>query len=217
LEARSITVISILIADDHAIIRRGLREILSDEFGALSWGEAENAQGAFEQVRKRNWDLLILDISMPGRSGIDVLKDLKAVRPKLPILVLSVHPEERFARRALRAGAAGYVNKEEAPAEVVKAVRKILAGGRYVSPAFAEKLAMDLTGDSDKPIDEILSDREFEVLHWIASGKTVSQIAEQLNLSVKTISTYRSRILEKMGMKTNAELTHYAVRNNLVD
>ena len=209
--------ISILVADDHAIIRRGLREILTDELGALSWGEAENAQGALEQIKKRNWDLLILDISMPGRSGIDVLKDLKAVRPKLPILVLSVHPEERFARRALRAGAAGYVNKEEAPAEVVKAVRKILAGGRYVSPAFAEKLAMDLTGDSDKPIDEILSDREFEVLHWIASGKTVSQIAEQLNLSVKTISTYRSRILEKMGMKTNAELTHYAVRNNLVD
>jgi len=209
--------ISILIADDHAIIRRGLREILTDELGALSWGEAENAQGALEQVRKRNWDLLILDIEMPGRSGIDVLGDLRALRPKLPILVLSVHPEERFAKRALKAGAAGYVNKEEAPAEVVKAVRKVLAGGRYVSPAFAERLAMDLAVETDKPIDELLSDREFEVLHLIASGKTVSQIAEQLSLSVKTISTYRARILEKMGMKTNAELTHYAVRNNLAD
>jgi len=209
--------VRILIADDHAIIRRGLREILTDELGALSWGEAENALGALEQVGKRNWDLLILDIEMPGRSGIDVLRDLRALRPKLPILVLSVHPEERFAKRALRAGAAGYVNKEEAPSEVVKAVRKVLAGGRYVSPAFAERLAMDLAVQTDKPIDEILSDREFEVLHLIASGKTVSQIAEQLNLSVKTISTYRSRVLEKMGMKTNAELTHYAVRNNLVD
>ena len=209
--------ISILIADDHAIIRRGLREILTDELGALSWGEAENAQGALEQVRKRNWDLLILDIEMPGRSGIDVLGDLRALRPKLPILVLSVHPEERFAKRALKAGAAGYVNKEEAPAEVVRAVRKVLAGGRYVSPAFAERLAMDLAVETDKPIDELLSDREFEVLHLIASGKTVSQIAEQLSLSVKTISTYRARILEKMGMKTNAELTHYAVRNNLAD
>ena len=209
--------ISILIADDHAVIRRGLREILKDEFGDVSCGEAENAQRAVEQVRKRNWDLLILDIEMPGRSGLDVLKDLKAARPKLPILVLSVHPEERFAKRALKAGAAGYVCKEEAPAELIKAVRKVLAGGRYVSPALAEKLAMDLAVETDKPIDEVLSDREFEVLRLIASGKTVSQIAEQLRLSVKTVSTYRSRILEKMGMKTNAELTHYAVRNNLVD
>jgi len=210
-------VISILIVDDHAIIRRGLREILTDALGSLSFGEAENAQGALEQVRKRNWDLLILDIVLPGRSGIDVLRDLKAVRPKLPVLVLTVHPEERFAKRALKAGAAGYVNKEEAPAELVKAVRKVLAGGRYVSPAFAERLAMDLAVETDKRIDEVLSDREFEVLCSIASGKTVSQIAEQLRLSVKTISTYRSRILEKMGMKTNAELTHYALRNNLVD
>lgn len=209
--------ISILIVDDHAIIRRGLREILTDALGSLSFGEAENAQGALEQVRKRNWDLLILDIVLPGRSGIDVLRDLKAVRPKLPVLVLTVHPEERFAKRALKAGAAGYVNKEEAPAELVKAVRKVLAGGRYVSPAFAERLAMDLAVETDKRIDEVLSDREFEVLCSIASGKTVSQIAEQLRLSVKTISTYRSRILEKMGMKTNAELTHYALRNNLVD
>jgi DNA-binding NarL/FixJ family response regulator len=210
-------VISILIADDHAIIRRGLKEILADELGTLSCGEAENAQGAVEQVRKRNWDLLILDIEMPGRSGLDVLKDLKAVRPKLPILVLSVHPEELFAKRALKAGVAGYLCKEEAPAELVKAVRRILAGGRYVSTALAEKLAMDLGMETDKPIDEVLSDREFEVLRSIASGKTVSQIAEQLRLSVKTVSTYRSRILEKMGMKTNAELTYYAVRNNLVD
>lgn len=209
--------ISILIADDHPILRRGLREILTDEFGALSFGEAENAQGTLDQVRKRNWNLLILDIAMPGRSGVDILRDLRTVRPMLPILVLSVHPEERFAKRALRAGAAGYVCKEKAPAELVKAVRKVLAGGRYVSTALAEELATDLAVESDKPIDEVLSDREFEVLRLIASGRTVSQIAEQLSLSVKTISTYRSRILEKMGMKTNAELTHYAVCNNLVD
>jgi len=170
-----------------------------------------------ELAPQKSGDLLILDIAMPGRGGVDVLRDLKGVRPKLPILVLSVHPEERLAKRALRAGAAGYVCKEKAPAEFIKAVRKVLAGGRYISATLAEKLATDLAGESDKPIDEILSDREFEVLCLIASGKTVSQIAEQLSLRVKTVSTYRSRILEKMGMKSNAELTHHAVRNNLVD
>ncbi|MFB3922920.1 MAG: response regulator [Terriglobia bacterium] len=208
---------SILIADDHALIRRGLREILSDALGALACGEAENTRDALEQVRKRAWDLLIMDIEMPGRSGIDALRDLKAARPKMPILVLSVHPEERYAKRALKAGAAGYVCKEGAPAELLKAVQKVMSGGRYVSPALAEKLAADLGAETDRPADELLSDREFEVLRSIASGKTVSQIAGQLSLSVKTVSTYRSRILEKMGMKTNAELTHYAVRNHLVD
>jgi DNA-binding NarL/FixJ family response regulator len=154
---------------------------------------------------------------MPGRSGLDVLKDLKAVRPKLPVLILSMHSEDQYAKRTLRAGASGYMNKESAPEELIKAVRKVLAGGRYVSAALAEKLASDLREDAGQPIHEALSDREFEVLRMIGAGKTVSQIAEQLHLGVTTISTYRARLLEKMNMTTTAELMHYAVRNRLDD
>jgi DNA-binding NarL/FixJ family response regulator len=154
---------------------------------------------------------------MPGRSGLDVLKDIKAVRPKLPVLVLSMHPEDQYGKRVLKAGASGYMRKESAPDELLKAIRKVLAGGRYVSPALAEKLAVDLSDDVGRPSHETLSDREFEVLRMIASGKTVGHIAEELHLSVTTVSTYRARILEKMDLNTTAELMHYALRNHLVD
>ncbi|MGO9272432.1 MAG: response regulator [Terriglobia bacterium] len=209
--------IRVLIADDHAILRRGLKEILVRELEGATCGEAENAQQLLAQVRSRNWDLVILDVSMPGRSGIDVLADLKRERPKLPVLVLSMYPEDQYAKRVLKAGASGYMNKESAPEELIKAIRKVLAGGRYVSPGLAEKLALDLNENAGRPLHETLSDREFEVLRMMASGKTVSQVAADLHLSVTTVSTYRARILEKMKMTTTAELMHYALRNHLVE
>jgi two-component system invasion response regulator UvrY len=209
--------IRILIADDHAILRRGLKEILMRELDAVTWGEAENGEQVIEQIESREWDLLILDITMPGRGGLDVLKNLKALRPRLPVLVLSMHPEDQYGKRVLKAGASGYMNKECAPEELMKAVRKLLGGGRYVSPALAETLASDLSQDPGRPAHETLSDREFEVLRKIASGKTVGQIADELHLSVTTVSTYRARIIEKMNMSTTAELMHYALRNHLVD
>jgi len=183
----------------------------------VTWGEAENGQQVLDQVQGHEWDLLILDITMPGRGGLDVLKNLRALRPKLPVLVLSMHPEDQYGKRVLKAGASGYMNKESAPEELIEAVRKLLGGGRYVSPALAETLASDLSQDAGRPPHESLSDREFEVLRKLASGKTVSQIAEDLHLSVPTVSTYRARILEKMNMSTTAELMHYALRNRLVD
>lgn len=210
-------VIRVLIADDHAILRRGLKEILMRELDSVTWGEAENGQQVLDQVQNHDWDLLILDITMPGRGGLDVLKNLRALRPKLPVLVLSMHPEDQYGKRVLKAGASGYMNKESAPEELIEAVRKLLGGGRYVSPALAETLASDLSQDAGRPPHESLSDREFEVLRKLASGKTVSQIAEDLHLSVPTVSTYRARLLEKMGMSTTAELMHYALRNHLVD
>jgi len=209
--------IRVLIADDHAILRRGLIEILVRELKDPVCGEAEDAQQVLAQVRGHDWDLVILDVSMPGRSGIDVLTDLKLARPKLPVLVLSMHPEDQYGKRVLKAGASGYMNKNTAPEELIKAIRKVLAGGRYVSPALAEKLALDLDEDHARPRHEALSDREFEVLCMIASGKTVTQIAEELHLSVPTISTYRARILEKMHMTTTAELIRYAFQNRLVE
>jgi DNA-binding NarL/FixJ family response regulator len=168
-------------------------------------------------VRRHDWDVVILDISMPGKSGLDVLDELRRLRPRLPILLLSMHPEEQFARRALKAGAAGYLTKESVPEELKEAVRKVVAGGRYVSATLAEKLAVDLRGGADTPLHELLSDREFQVLRMIASGRSVKDIAEELSLSVKTVSTYRARILEKSGMKTNAELIRYALQSQLVD
>jgi two-component system invasion response regulator UvrY len=209
-------VIRILIADDHAILRRGLREILVRELDGAIWGEAENGQQVLDQVQSHHWDLLILDITMPGRGGLDVLRHLSAVRPKLPVLVLSMHPEDQYGKRVLKAGASGYMNKESAPEELIKAVRKLLGGGRYVSPALAETLASDLSHGAGRP-HENLSDREFEVLRNIASGKTVTQIAKAMSLSVPTVSTYRARILEKMSMSTTAELMRYALSNHLVE
>lgn len=205
----------VLIADDHAVVRRGLKQILADEFKPLTVGEAENAGEALCLIRERVWDVVILDISMPGRSGLEVLKEVKGLRPQLPVLILTTHPEEQYAVRVLKAGAAGYMSKESAPEHLLEAVRKVNKGGRYISPAVAELLAAQIGCDTEKQPHENLSDREYSVLCMIASGKTVGQIGQELSLSVKTISTYRARILQKMGMKTNAELTHYAISNNL--
>jgi DNA-binding NarL/FixJ family response regulator len=207
----------VLITDDHSILRRGLIEILMRELKGAVCGEAENAEQVLAQVQSHNWDLVILDVSMPGRSGIDILADLKRLRPKLPVLVLSMHPEEQYGKRVLKAGASGYLNKDSAPEELIRAIGKVLAGRRYVSAALAEKLALELHQDHGQPLHETLSNRELEVLRMIGSGKTVSQIAEQLHLSVTTISTYRARILVKMKMSTSAELMHYALSNRLVD
>ena len=207
----------ILIADDHAVVRRGLRQILADEFKRAEFVEVGSANEALAGIRKENWDVLILDITMPGRSGLDALKEIKESRPRLPVLVLSMHPEDQFAVRVLKTGASGYMTKESAPEELVGAIKKVLAGGRYVSAALAEKMASYLAIDTPKPPHERLSDREFVVLRLIASGKTPSQIAKELSLSVKTVSTYRARILEKTGMASNAELTHYAIKNQLVE
>ena len=209
--------IRVLIADDHGILRRGLREILMRELEGVVCGEAENAQQVLAQVQSQNWDLAIVDITMPGRSGLDVLRDLQRVQPGLPVLVLSMHPEDQYGKRVLKAGASGYMNKESAPEELIKAIRKVLTGGRYVSPTLAERLAVEWSTNAGRPLHENLSDREFEVLRMIALGKTVSQIAAELHLSTTTVSTYRARILEKMNMTTTAELMRYALRNDLVD
>jgi two-component system, NarL family, invasion response regulator UvrY len=207
----------VLITDDHAVLRRGLRQILEDGFGKIQFGEAANAGEAIAHVAKEHWDLVVLDITMPGRSGLDALKEIKALKPNMRVLVLSVHSEDQFAVRVLKAGASGFLNKDSAPEELVKAVRKVLAGGRYVSASLAEKLAFNLDHPSDLMPHQKLSDREFQVLRMIGSGKTVSEIAEELGLSVKTVSTYRARILEKMNLNTNAELTRYAFENKLVE
>jgi two-component system, NarL family, invasion response regulator UvrY len=207
----------ILIADDHAVFRRGLKETIGEVFPRVAFGEANSAQETLGHVRLHDWDIVILDISMPGKSGLDILNDLKRLRPKLPILLLSMHPEEQYARRALRSGASGYLTKESVPEELKLAVRKIVAGGRYVSASLAEKLANDLRSGVEVPVHELLSDREFQVLRMIASGKTVKEIAEEIDLSVKTVSTYRARILEKTGLRTTADLIRYAFQAQLVD
>jgi two-component system invasion response regulator UvrY len=209
--------IRVLLADDHAILRRGLKEILVRELDEVTCGEAEDAQQALTEVQSHGWDLVILDITMPGRSGLDLLGDLQRMQPKLPILVLSMHAEDQYGKRVLKAGAAGYMNKESAPEELIKAIQKVLAGGRYVSPTLAEKLALALHQDAGRPAHETLSSREFEILRMIASGKTVSQIAGELHLSPTTVSTYRTRILGKMNMTTTAELIRYALQTHLVD
>ena len=206
----------ILIVDDHAIVRRGLRELLSDEFPGAAFGEASDARQGLELLRKKEWDVALLDIALPGKSGLDLLKELKAEWPTLPVLVLSAHPEDQFAVRALKAGAGGYMTKESAPEELAKALRKIMAGGRYVSPALAETLALGVTKDLTRTPHETLSDREYEVMSRIASGKTVTEIAKELLLSPKTISTYRTRVLEKLGLKNSAAIVQYVIRNGLV-
>lgn len=208
--------LNILIADDHAVVRRGLKAILADEFTEVSFGEAENAPQVLSLVRRQPWDIVVLDISLPGRSGLEVLKEIKHEYPKLPVLILSMHPEEQFAIRTLKAGAAGYLTKENAPEQLVQAVRKVLAGGKYVSARLVEQFAVTLAADSLRPPHEFLSDREYQIMLMIASGKTVTEIAKELSLSVKTISTYRARVLDKMGMHNSAELTHYAISNQLV-
>jgi two-component system, NarL family, invasion response regulator UvrY len=207
----------ILLVDDHEVLRDGVKRIFDRQPEMTIFGEASTVQEALELVRNQDWDIVVLDISLGDRSGLEVLKTLKEIRPRLPVLILSLHSEEQFARRALKAGASGYITKDSQRAELVKAVNTIMSGGTYLSPALAEKLIIDLREGVDRALHETLSDREFEVLSLIASGKTVSEIAGILFLSDSTISTYRGRILEKMRMKTNAELTHYAIRNKLVD
>jgi two-component system, NarL family, invasion response regulator UvrY len=208
--------IKILIADDHPIVRAGFKQVISDMPDMLVADEAGNGQEVLNFIRKKDYDLVLLDISMPGRSGLEVLKDLKSEKPKLPVLILSIYPEEQYAIRALRAGAAGYMTKASAPHELIAAIRKISQGGKYISASLAEKLTDYLDGDAAKPPQETLSDREYQVMLMIASGKTVTEIADELCLSVKTISTYRTHILDKMKMKNNAEITLYAVQNKLV-
>ena len=198
------------------MVRRGLRALLSEEFHGAAFGEAADAPQAVEQLRKNEWDVALLDITLPGKSGLELLKELKAEWPGLPVLVLSGHKEDQFAVRVLKAGAGGYMTKESAPEELAKAVRKVLAGGRYVSPGLAEKLALGVNKDLTRTPHETLSDREYDVMSRIASGRTVTEIAEELSLSAKTISTYRARVLEKLGVKNSAEIVQYAIRNGLV-
>ena len=206
----------ILIADDHSAIRNGVKLILSNEFADVEFGEAVNASEVFKHVNNKKWDVIILDMDMPGRNGLEVIKQLKDDKANIPILMFSMHPEGQIAVRALKAGASGYLSKDTADTELVKAIQLIFSGRKYITPLLAELLADQLENPQDKAPHELLSDREYQTMLLIATGKTVSQIAEELSLSVATISTYRARILEKTGMKTSAELTSYAIRNNLV-
>jgi DNA-binding NarL/FixJ family response regulator len=209
--------IKILIADDHAVVRAGMKQIVNETPDIRVADEASTGQEVLNKILKQAYDVVVLDITMPGRSGLDILKEIKTFKPHLPILILSMHPEEQYAVRVLKAGAAGYLTKESIPTALVTALRKLAQGKKYISDAVAEKLATELQLDTEKPRHETLSDREYQVLLLLASGKKVSEIAQELSLSVKTISTYRTRILEKMLMKTNAELMHYAIKHDLVE
>ncbi len=207
----------VLIVDDHEIVRRGLKQILTDEFKELEVGEAGDARQAMEAAHQQRWDIVLLDINMPGRSGLEVLEDLRRLWPAMPVLVLTAFPEADFAVRSFKLGACGYVNKQSASDELLAALRKALAGGRYITPSLAEKLAATLAGEVASAPHETLSNRELQVLRLIASGRTIKEIAAQLCLSEKTVGTYRTRISEKMGLATNVELTRYALQHKLVD
>lgn len=207
----------ILIVDDHAVVRDGVKRIFEEQPGGTAFGEASTGPEAVRLAQEQPWDVAVLDLSLGDASGLEVLKELKQVRPKLPVLVLSMHSEEQYARRAFKAGAAGYITKGSPRAELVEAINRVIEGRRYVSSALAEKLVTDLERGTSHASHEALSDREFEVMCLIASGKTLGEIAVLLSLSDKTISTYRARVLEKMGMKNSAEITHYAIQNKLVD
>lgn len=209
--------LKVLIADDHPVVRRGLRELIEEAFGTVKIEEAGTGQDVLDLVQQGHWDILVLDINLPDQSGLEVLKALKTSYPQLPVIILSMYPENQYAVRAFRAGAAGYLTKESAPEELGKAMKKALAGGRYVSAAVAERLAVDLHDLSTRAAHERLSDREFEVLRLLARGKTVSDIGGEIALSVKTVSTYRARILEKLQLRTTAELIRYAVDHHLTD
>ncbi len=207
----------ILVVDDHPLIRKGIVRVLLDEFPASIVTEASDAVETMAAVWNQTLDLVFLDLSLPGRSGLELLKEIKAARPGLPVLILSMHSEEQFATRALRAGASGYLNKDSPPAMLIQAAGRALAGGKFVSSTTAERLAHELTIDVSKPPHEQLSDREYDILLRIGSGQGISKIADSLNLSVKTVSTYRTRILYKMGMSSNADLAQYVIRNNLIE
>jgi DNA-binding NarL/FixJ family response regulator len=209
--------IRVFIADDHAIVREGLKQILAEQRDIVVAGEAETGLDAIKLFRKSRCNVLLLDISLPDRNGIEVLKQIKDDKPELAVLMLSMHREDQYAIRSLKAGASGYLTKQSAPRELVNAIRQVAAGQRYVSAQLAQVLAAQLGEDHEKPVHDTLSDREYQTLTMIASGKTVSEIARELSLSVKTVSEYRSRLLSKMKLKTSAELTHYAIRNQLID
>ena len=209
--------IRVLIVDDHAILRRGLAQIISEAGDMKVCAEAESSAQAVRLVREHALDVVLLDITMPDRNGLDTLKQLKKEKPKLAVLMLSMHPEEIYALRAIKAGASGYLNKQSAPALLVTAIRQVAGGRRYISPAVAETLAGTIAGDSDGPAHATLSDREYETMRLIASGRTLTEIAAEMHLSVKTVSVYRARLLEKMQLKNNAELTHYALKQQLVE
>lgn len=207
---------NVLIADDHAILRNGLKQLLGGERSIKEIGEAGSGREVLEQLQRHQWDLLVLDINMPDRSGIDILRQVRTTHPGTRVLVLSGFPEKQYAVNVLRAGASGYLNKEMAPEELLVAVRSVLQGRRYVSAALAELLVTELDADPDKPLHTQLSEREFQIFCKLAAGRSVSEIAAELCLSVKTISTYRSRVLEKMSFTTNADITAYALRNSLI-
>ncbi|MBI5471725.1 MAG: response regulator transcription factor [Ignavibacteriae bacterium] len=208
--------IRILIADDHAIVRQGLKQVIADQNDMQLAGEASNGNEVLAFLEKHKVDVVVLDVTMPGRNGIEVLKDIHQRYPTLPVLVLSMHPEDQYALRALRAGASGYITKESAPTELVSAIRKVMRGRKYISESVADSMLGEISSERTKEPHELLSDREFEVLRMIASGKSLTEIAAELSLSIKTISTYRGRILDKMRLKNNAELTHYAISNKLI-
>ena len=208
--------IKILIADDHSIVREGLKQIVAESPEMAVRGEAVNGQQVLELVHKTNYDLILLDIAMPGRGGIDTLKQLKIEKPEIPVLILSMYPEDQYAVRAIKAGASGYLTKESAPEELIGAIKKVAQGGKYVSTDLAEQLVENLGKNAEKMDHTTLSDREYQVMIMIASGKTVKEVADELSLSVKTISTNRTRALKKMGMKNNAEFAYYAIKQGLV-
>ncbi|MEO6541381.1 MAG: response regulator transcription factor [Ferruginibacter sp.] len=206
----------ILIADDHTVVRKGLRQILLDEFPTAVINEVADAEELIKKVMTEKWDVVVSDLSMPGRSGLDALQQIKLSYPDLPVLILSIHPEEQYALRALKAGASGYLSKDTAPDELVKAVQKVLLGKKYISQSIAEKLANTFSADADLSPHEKLSDREFDVMKLLANGKAVSEIAEMLSLSVTTVSTYRARVMTKMELKSNSDLTKYAIEQKLI-
>lgn len=207
----------ILIADDHAIVRKGIKQLLAEEYPSATIAEVGDSESLIAKTSTENWDVVICDLDMPGRSGLDAMQQIKATHPKLPVLIMSIHPEEQYARRLLKAGAAGYLSKDAATEDLAKAVRQVLLGRKYISPAVAQIIADDVAQDrGDKALHESLSNREFEIFKLIASGMSVSEIADKLTLSSPTISTHRARILVKMNMRTNSELTRYALDNKLI-
>jgi len=206
----------ILIADDHTVVRKGLKQILEDQFEGILIEEVPNAETLIEAVHTASWDVVVSDINMPGKSGLDALKEIRVNFPELPVLILSMHPEEHYALRVLKSGASGYLSKDSASEELVKAVEKVLSGKKYFSPFVLEQLASNVDTDMSKSAYELLSNREFDVMKLLASGKSVSDIAEKLQLSVTTVSTYRTRVMAKTGLKTNSDLTKYALENQLL-